>query len=102
LAELSILVGLAAVGWFWFDGLHAREQAHRHARSSCESAGLQFLDDTVVLRKIRLARDSRGRMVFARLYRFEFSDTGDNRRQGFVAMLGSRLDFVNLGSVWQA
>ena len=38
---------------------------------------------------------------FLRDYRFEFSDTGDNRRPGVIRMLGERVEWVSLDGEWQ-
>jgi hypothetical protein len=83
----SVLILLAA-GAFWLDSLRAREHALRAGRSACERYGLQFLDDTVACSRLRVSRDDEGRVRFSRLYTFEFSDTGNNRRHGAVHMLG--------------
>jgi hypothetical protein len=99
--ELIILLALGGLLWFWYDGLRAREQAYRHARVRCEQAGVQFLDDTVSLARLRIGRSTAGRLVLHRLFRFEYSDTGNDRQRGFVAMNGRALDFVNLGAVWE-
>jgi hypothetical protein len=40
---------------------------------------------------MRLARDDEGRLKVARTYTFEFSDTGNNRRDGAIVMLGGKL-----------
>jgi hypothetical protein len=45
---------------------------------------------------MRLARDSDGRVKIARTYTFEFSDTGNNRRDGAIVMLGGELQDLQL------
>ncbi|MCU0934380.1 MAG: DUF3301 domain-containing protein [Thiobacillaceae bacterium] len=55
--EGLLLAGLAGLGAFWWDGLQKRELALQAARRVCEQAGVQFLDDTVALRKMALRRD---------------------------------------------
>jgi hypothetical protein len=81
--------------------MQAREQAVAVARRACADAGLQFLDESVALSRTRLARNSSGQLQFLRDYRFEFSDTGDNRRPGVVRMLGERVEWVSLDGEWQ-
>jgi len=76
---------------FWLDSLRARERAVAAGRAACERYSLQFLDDTVAFARLRLARDDEGQMKIKRTYTFEFSDTGNNRRQGAIVMLGARL-----------
>lgn len=97
-----LLLGVFALGaWYWYAGMQAREQAIAVGRRACVDAGLQFLDESVALRRTRLARNSRGQLQFQRDYHFEFSDTGDNRRPGVVRMLGERVEWVNLDGEWQ-
>ena len=61
---------------------------------TCSRMGVQFLDDTVASTKLALARDANGRRIFRRSYRFEFTETGDSRREGEVVMLGERVERV--------
>ncbi|MFN3751441.1 MAG: DUF3301 domain-containing protein [Thiobacillus sp.] len=99
--EILLLGLFAAVAWYGYAGLHAREQAVAASRRACQDAGLQLLDDSVALARLRLARDGSGQLRFQRDFRFEFSDTGDNRRPGVVRMLGERVEWVNLDGEWQ-
>ncbi|MCC6474012.1 MAG: DUF3301 domain-containing protein [Burkholderiales bacterium] len=94
--EIVTLLALAAAGWLWFDSLRSRERALAVAPRACEREGLQFLDDTVECISVRPARDQTGRLALRRVYRFEFSDTGDNRRAGHVVMLGDRVESLTL------
>jgi hypothetical protein len=87
-----IVAGLA----FWIDSLQARERALAAGRRACERYGVQLLDETVAFARLRLARDEAGRIRLKRTYSFEFSDTGDNRRQGAIVMLGSELGDLQL------
>ena len=98
--EIFALAGLAALGWFWLSGMRVREHAVAAGRHACAQAGVQFLDDTVALAKTRLARNDRGQLQFARLYRFEFSDTGDNRRLGNIHVQGERVESVDMDGAW--
>lgn len=99
--ELLLLALFGALAWYWYAGLHAREQAVAASRRACQDAGLQFLDDSVVLRRLRLARNDAGHVQLQRDFHFEFSDTGDNRRPGVVRMLGERVEWVSLDGEWQ-
>ena len=89
--EILAILLLAAVALLWADSLRARERALKAGRSACERYGLQFLDDTVSFARLRLARDRDGLLRIKRTYTFEFSDTGNNRRDGAIVMLGDRL-----------
>ncbi len=94
--ELWALLALAALAWFWYDSLRARERAVTLGRTACERDRLQFLDDTVECVRTRPARDSCGRMVLRRIYRFEFSDNGNNRRVGIIVMLGTQVESLTM------
>ena len=98
--ELFVLLLLALAIWFVSDSLKAREAAHAAARKACDEAGVQFLDDTVSQSTLRLARDTEGRVVLERHFRFEFTPTGDDRQQGRVRLLGNRVQEVNLARLW--
>jgi hypothetical protein len=99
--EILLLGLFGAVGWYWYAGMQAREQAIAVGRRTCNAAGLQFLDDSVALSRIRFARNGSGQLQFLRDYHFEFSDTGNNRRPGVIRMLGDRVEWVNLDGEWQ-
>jgi hypothetical protein len=94
--EFPALVVLALAGFFWVDSLRARERALEAGRAACRRYGLQFLDETVAIARLRLARNGEGRLRFARTYAFEFSDTGNNRRQGAIVMLGAEIADLQL------
>lgn len=99
--EILLLGVFGAIGWYWYAGMQVREQAVAVGRRACTGAGLQFLDESVALSRIRFARNANGQLQFLRDYRFEFSDTGDNRRPGLVRMLGERVEWVSLDGEWQ-
>jgi len=95
--EVAGILVLAAVAWLWLDSLKVREAAVRAAKEVCAAEGLLFLDDTVAIAGLRLARDTDGRVRIQRAYDFEYSDTGNNRRKGSLVMLGHRLVVFNIG-----
>ena len=99
--EIVLLVGLSALVWYWYSGMQVREQAIAVGRRSCADAELQFLDDSVALSRTRFARNSSGQLVFQRDYRFEFSDTGNNRLPGMIRMQGERVEWVSLDGEWR-
>jgi Protein of unknown function (DUF3301) len=94
--ETAALVVLVASVLLWLDSLRARERALGAGRAACRRYGLQFLDETVAISRIRLRRDDEGRVKIARTYTFEFTETGNTRRQGAVVMLGQQLSDVQM------
>ena len=89
-----VLAVLGAGGWFWFQSIRILEIAREAGRQTCSRMNVQFLDDTVAGTRLRLARNAYGRRVLRRTYRFEFTETGDSRREGEVVMLGDRVERV--------
>lgn len=96
LYELIALMVLAGGVWLWLDTLKAREVGVHAAQLACAEEGLQFLDETVVGRSFSMARDEDGQLKLRRVYGFEYSDTGDNRRSGSVTLLGSTVEFLHI------
>jgi Protein of unknown function (DUF3301) len=96
--EILSALALAAIGWFLWDSLKAREAANAAIRPACHAEQLLFLDDTVALESVWPMRDAEGRMRLRRVYRFEYSDTGDNRRKGSITLLGSAVDAIDIGA----
>ncbi|MBC8006901.1 MAG: DUF3301 domain-containing protein [Prolixibacteraceae bacterium] len=94
--ELTALFTFLAAGWFWLDSLRARDFALDGARRACEAEGVQLLDWTVAMKRIRLGRDEEGRRGLQRTYGFEFSDTGNNRIEGSITVIGRQLLALNL------
>lgn len=91
------LLLLLAAGWFWLDSFKAREAGILAARAACEADGLLLLDDTVALGSVRPQRDNDGVLRLRRVYRFEYSDTGNNRCNGSVTLLGAELVMLYVG-----
>lgn len=94
--EWSVLALALASAWFWLDSLKAREIALAAGERECAARSLQFLDWTVAPAKLRLERDHDGRVKLRRVYRFEYSETGNDRLEGSVSLLGRRVEKVQL------
>lgn len=84
--------------WLAWDQLRVREAANAAMRAACEARGFFFLDDTVSLRRLRPVRDDEGRVRLRRDYEFQFSDTGHNRRDGTITLLGSTVVGLDMGA----
>lgn len=95
-ASLLLLAVLGLGFWFWLHSIRILEIAREAGRQACNRMDVQFLDDTVASTKLRLARDKNGRRILRRTYRFEFSETGNSRREGEVIMLGDRVESVTM------
>lgn len=98
--EWGILAIVLVLAGFWLNSMKCNDIAVTAARRAAHLSGVQLLDDTVALDKIRVVRDGGGWVSLRRIYRFEFSDTGDNRRGGVVVLRNATVETVNLGNVW--
>jgi hypothetical protein len=94
--EAAAILVIAAGALLWLDSLRVRERAVAAGRSACERYSVQLLDDTVAFARMRLARDDEGQLKISRTYTFEFTETGNNRRQGAIVMLGHELVDLHL------
>lgn len=90
---LSVLL-LISIVLYWFNAMQAKEVARREGRLCCHGLGLLFLDDSVVLKKVRLARSELGQVILRREYQFEFSSDGSQRYRGKISLMGKTLDDV--------
>jgi hypothetical protein len=98
LPEILGLAALALAGWFVWDSLKVRETANEAMRAACAREGLLFLDDTVALESIWPVRDDEGRLRLRRVYGFEYSDTGHNRRKGSITLVASTVSLLDIGA----
>lgn len=94
--DLIAFALIAAGIWAWWSAARSREVAVGLARSACRRCGVQLLDETVSLFKLRPKRDSAGRMGLERWYQFEFSTNGADRRRGVIGMQGVTLTTMHL------
>ena len=89
-----VLIGCGLL-YLWRSGQFT-ETARRLARNHCEQLGLQLLDDSMVISGMWPMRNSDGRLVLRRTYRFEFASTGDQRYRGRLVLEGLRLRDIEL------
>lgn len=96
LSELLALIALLLVVAYWLNAMQAKELARREGRRRCQTLDLVFLDDTVVLKKLRLVRNTLGQLVLRREYQFEFSSDGSRRYRGDITLLSKRLEGISM------
>ena len=94
--DILALLLFAGGGWLWYDSLNAREKAIAAAKSSCASDDLLLLDETVAIAQLGVGRNDDGAPRLRRVYGFEYSDTGNDRSRGSVALLGAHVLVINL------
>ena len=91
---IAIIIAVAL--WYWWDTLQSKEIARVAGQNACQRATVQFLDDTVELKKFWLRRNTRGHLQICRLYFFEFSSDGSQRYKGRITMLGQKVSEVDM------
>ena len=94
--ELGIIILFIFSLYYWLASISAKENATEHAKKSCKKVQVEFLDDTVLIKKVRLRRNTQGRLSIYREYEFEFSSTGEFRYKGQVRLLGKYLIDVEM------
>ena len=91
---LPLLVIGAMAAW-WYHVLRLREHVTAHARKLCEAHGLQLLDDSVALHRLRIRRRG-GALSIHREYRFDTSTGGDDRRTASLTLVDNRITASSL------
>jgi Protein of unknown function (DUF3301) len=94
--DVVALLALALLAWLWYDSMRARERAVAAGQTACARERLQFLDETVECTSVWPVRNAAGRLVLRRVYRFEFSDDGSNRRAGSIVMLSGEVESLTM------
>lgn len=92
---ISVLILFGAI-WYWLDGMRTKEIARQQGRHACNKAEVNFLDDTVAIKKVRLCRDGQGKLTIYREYQFEFASDGANRYRGEIIILGKKVKSIYL------
>ncbi|KOR31530.1 hypothetical protein TI04_00250 [Achromatium sp. WMS2] len=90
-----LLIVLALLSWFWLDSVQTKELAIGICQTKCRLAGIQFLDETVAIKKLRIRWGADG-LCWSRTYGFEISTDNVNRAAGSITMLGKTLEDLNL------
>jgi hypothetical protein len=94
--NLLLLAMIGAGIWFWLDSMQARERAIAAAVRACREINVQLLDQTVALAGLKPARNNQGHLVWRRIYAFEYSLQGVERRHGRTILRGRVLEQVQL------
>lgn len=89
------LFSFALLGWSWYHVLRLRERAVSQARQLCDRHGVQLLDDSVSLHRLR-ANWRNGALHVTREYRFDTSLDGHDRQNASITLLGDRVVGANV------
>lgn len=96
MSSIILILLLVAIVWFWLDSTKSKEIAIRAAAVACQDIGVQLLDQTVSLEKLKIRRNAKGHLTFLRIYRFDFSLQGNERLEGRAMMLGQTIKQIHL------
>ncbi|MEO5347335.1 MAG: DUF3301 domain-containing protein [Magnetococcus sp. YQC-9] len=80
----------------WHGSMRVREVAMEEARTACEQMAFRWLDETVLLRSLGVARDGHGRLRVRRIYEFRYLEAEHLIQHGLVMLLGDRVQAVLL------
>lgn len=84
------------MAWYWWRAKAISDSVLTVARRHCKTMDVMLLDDAIYLRGVWFKRDHEGRMRVWRRFMFDFTSTGEERYQGRVIMLGSRILNIEL------
>ena len=96
LKSIALTAGIIAVVWYWLKSREIKDVALRAAVKYCEQLELALLDQTVVLKSLRLSRNKTGNICFRRRYQFDFTSTGQERYQGTLIINGFVVEQITL------
>jgi hypothetical protein len=96
MTPLALLLLIVLLLWLWRTGQDSRDTAIAIARETCQRQGLQFLDGTPALQKIRPYFSGRAGPGIRRIYTFDYSADGIGRRTGCIIMHNAQVSSVLL------
>lgn len=96
--SLSLILIIVLLAWFWLVSLKTRDIATHTARASCAHQGLQLLDGTVSLQKIRPYYVNIDDFGLRRTYVFDYSGDGISRQTGCIVLHNTRVATILLES----
>lgn len=76
--------------------MQSKELAKQAGKQTCDRYEVQFLDETVEMKKIWIRRNPQGKLEFCRIFFFEFATDGEKRYQGRIVVLGKQVSDVEM------
>jgi hypothetical protein len=96
MSQLLMLLIIAGLVWYWQAGMNCRDIAIATARNTCAREGLQLLDGTVSLRKIRPFYTGNRQFGLLRTFGFEYSEDGLSRLSGCIVLRNTQVESIIL------
>lgn len=94
--DFAIILSIVAALLYWINAAKAKEIARWVGKEACRELGVGFLDDTVALDRVWLARNGKGERKLFRRYRFEFTSDGSQRYKGEIVICDKKLKRLEL------
>ena len=94
-AELALLFGGGVAIGLWWWTMQAHDRVDNISREVCKDLDVQRLDEAVTLRRVGLAHTTSG-LRLERVFRFEFSVNGADRRAGEICLHGNWPQWAHL------
>jgi hypothetical protein len=95
--EILLISLLLAIIAYWWDTTRTNEIAMQSCRRICQSTDVQLLDATVSRQRVWLRRHPQGGVQICRLYSFEYSQDSENRKFGYIVLLGHQVVESRIG-----
>jgi hypothetical protein len=89
--SLALLLLIVLIVWIWLKSLTYRDIAVHTARDTCTHEGVQFLDGTVSLQKIKPFYVDIDHFGLKRTYVFDYSGDGLSRHRGCIILHNARI-----------
>ncbi len=90
MAELSALVVLGLLGYYWYNQTTALDLTRLAGKQITQQKGWVFLDDSVLQKKISI-KPRYGKLSYYRVFEFEFSDANAKRYKGAITHHGGKV-----------
>jgi hypothetical protein len=91
------LLVICSIAVLWYKNLAYKDLAYKSAMQFCREAGVQLLDQTIVLRSLRPLKQSQ-HWQLRRHYEFEFTSTGADRYKGQITLLSNTVIDIQLAA----
>ena len=96
MSAILVLLIIVLLARIWYSAQHCRDVAIVAARDACARQGLQFLDGSAALRRLRPGFTRSEGPFMSRTYTFEYSADGFERRSGCILLHNARITTVLL------
>ncbi len=90
MAELSALMALGLLGYYWYNQTTALDLTRLAGKQMTQHKGWVFLDDSLIQKHIKI-KPKRGKLSLLREFEFEFSDINAKRFKGNITHHGGQV-----------